>query len=108
MKIVKGKNRSLIGLLLVIAGFLIFSCSGNVQIDNSSKDLKISYLGFNTSIDNYFTPGENVELLARANKNGVVYSWNIPGEWNEIKENKISWKVPEEEGVYKLFCYCYR
>lgn len=102
MKIVKGKNRSLIGLLLVIAGFLIFSCSGNVQIDNSSKDLKISYLGFNTSIDNYFTPGENVELLARANKNGVVYSWNIPGEWNEIKENKISWKVPEEEGVYKL------
>lgn len=102
MKIIKKKKRSLIGLFLIMAELLIFSCSRNVQVDNSSKDLKISYLGFNTTIDNYFPPGANVELLARANKNGVVYSWDIPGEWKKIKENEISWKVPKEEGVYKL------
>jgi hypothetical protein len=96
------KSKILIGSLLAITGIVFFSCSGNVQNETSSKELKVSYLGFNTSIDNYFIPGENVELLARANKKGVTYTWNLPGEWKEIDENKISWKVPEEEGVYKL------
>ena len=102
MKIIKSKGKLLIGLIFLMVGFLIFSCSDNVQTNNPSKELKINYLGFNTSIDNYFIPDENVELLARANKNAVTYSWNLPGEWKELFKNKICWKVPEEEGVYKL------
>ncbi len=102
MKKSKTKQKILIGLFLVLAELLFFSCTDSIQNDNLSKELKISYLGFNTTIDNYFVPSEDVELLARANKNGVIYSWNIPGEWEEVDENKIKWKVPEKEGVYKL------
>ncbi len=97
------KRKSFIVHLLVTAGLFLISCTDNVQKVHDSRELKVSYLGFNTTIDNYFIPGHEVELLARANKkNGVDYSWNIPGEWEEIDKNKIKWKVPEEEGEYTL------
>lgn len=102
MKRSEGKVQKLVGLLLIIAVFLLFSCSEHAQTVDSAKELKISYLGFNTSISNYFEPGKNVELVARANKKSVMYEWELPGEWEEIHENKVLWKVPEKEGSYRL------
>ena len=98
----RGKGQTFFYLLLVITEVLWLSCSEHVQTNNSSKELKVSYLGFNTTITNYFVPGKNVELLARANKKNVSYTWTLPGEWEEISDNKISWKVPEQEGLYTL------
>ncbi len=88
--------------MLVVTEVLLLSCSEHAQTNNSSKELKVSYLGFNTTITNYFVPGKTVELLARANKKNVDYEWNIPGEWEEITDNKVCWKVPEKEGLYTL------
>lgn len=102
MKMIRVKGKSFFCLLLVITGVLLLSCSDQVQTNNSSKELKVSYLGFNTTITNYFAPGKKVELLARANKKNVDYSWNLPGEWEEINENNVSWKVPEQEGQYTV------
>lgn len=96
------KIKSLVVLSALLAEIMFISCSNGLQNSNSSKELKVSYLGFNTNLNNYFVPGENVELLARANKNGVDYYWDIPGEWKELNDNKVSWKVPENEGVYTL------
>lgn len=89
-------------LMLVVTAVLLLSCSEHVQTNNSSKELKVSYLGFNTTITNYFVPGKTVELLARANKKNVDYEWDLPGEWEEVTDNKVSWKVPEKEGLYTL------
>lgn len=88
--------------MLVVTAVLLLSCSEHVQTNNSSKELKVSYLGFNTTITNYFVPGKTVELLARANKKNVDYEWDLPGEWEEVTDNKVSWKVPEKEGLYTL------
>ena len=103
IKFITKKSINLIlSLLFVLISFFVSSCSGDLQKCKESKELKITFLGFNTTINNYFIPGSDVELLARSNKNDVDYLWDVPGEWKEIKKNKIVWKVPEQEGDYKL------
>ena len=101
-KIIKHRN-FLLCLFALQTLFQFVGCSGNLQNTNSSsKTLSITYLGFNTTLNNYFVPGKKVELLARANKKNVTYSWDIPGDWKEISGNKVIWIVPEQEGEYKI------
>ena len=102
MKVINTKWKTFLCLLLVITEVLLASCSDSVQANNSSKELKVSYLGFNTTKSNYFVPGEKVQILARANKKDVSYSWALPGEWTKVNDNRVCWMVPEQEGSYTL------
>ncbi len=98
----KNQRRKLVSVILVFAGVFVSCKNGNEKLD-SGKEIKVTYLGIKSDYENYFAPGEKIEILARANKrSNVDIEWQLDGEWKKIDENRIVWTVPSEEGKYTI------
>lgn len=83
----------------------IFGCTNQNTTNKSDngKNLEIRCLAIKADYENYFVPGQNVEIYARSNKKrGVSYAWEVPGEWTESSDGVINWTVPNEAGTYKV------